>query len=149
MEALQIRLQEESVVMRAAEGLSAEQRMLALDNELSRKIKSLQEIQKDVRQELKAWHKENVLDPQTGEIKKDAPVLQVGPILYAPTVKANWTYDVPAFIKKFGDKAIGCLRISGEAVTAGIKMRMWTEADLADVRTNTPTVSHGTKAVEI
>lgn len=147
-DALQLRLEEESVTMAATEGLSVEQKLLALDGELSRKIKSLTAIQKDVREELKSWHKENVLDPTTGEVKENAPVLQVGPIVYAPTVKANWVYDTDAFIKKFGKKGYGCLKVSGEAVTGAIKARLWTEEDLADVRTNNPTITHHTKSVE-
>jgi len=148
MEALQLRLEQESVTMAAAEGLTPEQRLLAYETELTRKIKSLTEIQKDVRSELKEWHKENVLDPATGEIKENAPALRVGPIQYAPTSTANWTYDVPAFMKKFGKKSHRFLEVSGTRITAAIKAKEFTEQDLADVRTNNPTVRHGIKSVD-
>lgn len=149
MEALQLRLAEDSAVLRAAEGLTGEQRLLAYDNELTAQIKRLTEIQKDVRAQLKEWFTENVMDAATGEVKENAPVLQCGTILYAPTVKANWTYDVPAFMAKFGKKAHRFLDVSGTRVTAAIKSKELLESDVNECRTNNPTVSHGTKAAPV
>jgi hypothetical protein len=152
MDALQLRLndpmtliQESSAMLQAAGGLTDEQQLLVFDMELGEQIKKLTACQKDVRDQLKAWHKENVLDPETGEVKADAPEVRVGTAVYAPTVKASWTYNVPAFIKLLGDRAHRFLKVSGETVTAAIKSKELSEEFINQVRVNTPTVTHGIK----
>lgn len=146
MNELQLRLEEESVVMTAAEGYTPEQRLLAYDTELTRKIKTLTEIQKDVREDLKAWYRENQMDTETGEIK-DAPPLQVGTIQYAPKVTTRREYDTKAFLEKFKKKAWDYVKVEGGKITKAIDIGLFKREELDGIMTETKDIAHGTKAV--
>lgn len=149
MDALQLRLEEESVVMTAAQGYTPEQRLLAYDTELTRKIKSLTEIQKDVRESLKEWYRENQMDTETGEVKESAPLV-VGSVMYSPKVTTRRDYDTAKFLSKYGKKGYPFVKVEAGKITAAVKIGTFNykELEAEGILTETKDIAHGTKAVD-